>query len=135
MNRRGVKTRVERGSVLLMVIFIVALLSAVVMGMLQVNTEESQLMENHLHAAQAMAVAEAGLNDALAQIRTNATWHTGFTNKAFAGGTYTVTVSGGTITSVGTSSQGFTARIAAVVTVASSGPPYLIAINSCKVNQ
>jgi type II secretory pathway component PulK len=118
-----------------MVVFLVALLSAVVMGMLQVNTEETQLMENYTSAAQALAVAEAGLNDALAQIRTNASWQAGFTNKSFAGGTYTVTVSGGTITSTGTSSQGFKAKVQATVTVASSGPPYVIEITSCKVNQ
>jgi type II secretory pathway component PulK len=125
----------EKGSVLLMVVFLVALLSAVVMGMLQVNTEETQLMENYANAAQALAVAEAGLNDALAQIRTNAGWSAGFSSKSFAGGTYTVTVSGGTITSTGTLSQGSTARVQATVTVASGGPPYLIQISSCRVNQ
>ena len=118
-----------------MVVFLVALLSAVVMGMLQVNTEEVQLMQNYVNAAQALAIAEAGLNDALAQIRTNASWQTGFTGKSFSGGTYTVTVNGGTITSVGTSSQGFSAKVQAKVTVASSGPPYAIGIDSCRVNQ
>jgi type II secretory pathway component PulK len=125
----------EKGSVLLLTIFVIALLSAVIMGMLQANTEETQLTENYFSAAQALAVAEAGLNDALAQIRTNAAWNAGFNNKSFAGGTYTVTVSGGKITSTGTSSQGSTAKVQATVTVADSGPPYVIALNSCKVNQ
>jgi type II secretory pathway component PulK len=125
----------ENGSVLLMVVFLVALLSAVVMGMLQINTEEVQLMQNYVNAAQALTVAEAGLNDALAQIRANASWNVGFTSKAFVGGTYTVTVSGGTITSVGTSSQGSSAKVQATVTVANSGPPYVIEMDSCRVNQ
>ena len=42
---------------MLMVVFIVALLSTVVMGMLQINTEEIQLMQNHIYAAEALATA------------------------------------------------------------------------------
>lgn len=118
-----------------MVVFLVALLSAVVMGMLQVNTEETQLMENYVNAAQALAIAEAGLNDALAQIRINASWQAGYTGKAFAGGTYTVTVSSGRITSVCTSLQGSTAKVQATVTVSNNGPPYVIEFDGCRVNQ
>jgi len=57
------------GSVMLMAVFAIALLSVLVMGMLQMNTEEIQLMQNHIWAAQALAIAEAGLNDTFARIR------------------------------------------------------------------
>ena len=60
-----------------MVVFVAALLSAVVMGMLEINTEEIQLMQNGVYAAEALAVAEAGLNDAFAQIRQDRTWAAG----------------------------------------------------------
>jgi len=133
------KTRQNNnGSVLLITIFAIALLSALVMGMLQMNTEEIQLMQNHVWAVQALAVAEAGLNDALAQIRIDSNWDDGFENKPFDGGSYTVTVTGAlpnlTIESTGTSAQGFVARVEADVTVSSSSP-YIIRIDSLRINE
>lgn len=44
-------------------------------------------------SAQAQAIAEAGLEDALSNLLKDPTWRAGFTDKAFAGGTYTVTLS------------------------------------------
>jgi Tfp pilus assembly protein PilX len=76
----------ESGSVLLVVVLLVALLAAVVMGHLQVNTEEIQLVQNHVGGAEAMALAEAGLNDALAQLRRNPDWCAGYADKPFGGG-------------------------------------------------
>jgi hypothetical protein len=85
------KTRLRhRGIALLLTVYIVALLSAVVIGLLQLSTIEIQIMGNHVYAAEALAIAEAGLNDAFAQIRTDASWTSGFQDKAFAGGSYTV---------------------------------------------
>lgn len=118
-----------------MVIFVVALLGAIVMGMLQMNTEEIQIMQNHIHAAEALAIAEAGLNDALAQLRLDSAWDIGFADKPFSGGAYTVMVGSPQITSVATSAQGYVARIQAEVTVATEGPPYSINIDSIRVNE
>ena len=120
---------------LIMVVFIVALLSAVVMGMLQINTEEIQVMQNQVYAAEALAVAEAGLNDAFAEIRDDPGWSSGFSDKSFSGGSYTVTVSGPTVTSIGTGSSGFVAKVEADITVSESGPPYLIKIDTLRINQ
>jgi hypothetical protein len=103
--------------------------------MVQMNTEDIQVMQNHVRAAEALAVAEAGLNDALAQLRAQADWNVGFEGKAFAGGTYTVTVDGSQVTSVGTSDRGFVARVEADVTVAPDGPPHVVEIDSIKVNE
>lgn len=128
-------THNNRGVVLIMSVFVVALLAAIVIGMLQINTEEIQIMQNHIRGAEALAVAEAGLNDALAQLRADATWHAGFTDKPFAGGTYTVTCSGSQITCFATSAEGFSARIEADVTVAWAGPPYLVGIDRIRVNE
>ena len=108
------------------------------MGILEMTTEELQLMQNQLYAANAMCTAEAGLNDAFASIRSNSGWTTGFTNKAFNSGSYTVTVAGTlpnrTITSTGTSSQGYIVRIAADVTI-STVSPYKIRIDELRVNE
>ena len=134
------KRRAVAGSVLLVVIFAIALMAMVTVGILQMTTEELMLMHNQLYAAQATEVAEAGLNDAFAQIRASSSWTTGFTNKAFTGyGTYTVIVTGTlptrTITSEGTSSQGYLARLAADVTVGGTAPNCVIRIDNLRINE
>jgi Tfp pilus assembly protein PilX len=128
-------THNNRGVVLLMAVFVVALLAAIVVGMLQINTEEIQIMQNHIRGAEARAVAEAGLNDALAQLRADATWDKGFAEKPFDGGTYTVTRDEAKVTSLGTTSEGFTARIEADVTVKPAGPPHQVNIDRIRVNE
>jgi len=128
----------NNGSVFLMVVFVIALLAALVMGMLQMTTEEIQVMRNQIYAAEALAIAEAGLNDAFAEIRADDEWDDGFDDKSFAGGSYDVDVDGDlpnlTVVSEGTSAQGFVARIGADVTVGSSWP-YVIRIDSLRVNE
>jgi Tfp pilus assembly protein PilX len=106
----------ESGSVLLVVVLLVALLAAVVMGHLQVNTEEIQLMRNHVGGAEALALAEAGLNDALAQLRRDPDWCAGYTNKPFSGGSYSVVVHGSTVTATALTSRGFVAKVQADLT-------------------
>ena len=119
-------------------IFATALLAAVTIGILQINTEEIQLMRNQIYAAEAMAITEAGLNDAFSELRVDSSWNSGFSNKVFDNGSYTVTVSGSlpdlTIESTGTSAQGFVARVEAEITVGSTSP-YIIAINSVRINE
>ena len=130
--------RKTNGSALLITIFITALLSAITIGILQMNTEEIQLMRNQIFAAKAEATAEAGLNDAFCELRADSSWNSGFTNKEFDGGSYTVTVSGSlpnlTVTSTGTSSQGFVAKAEADITVGSTSP-YIIRIDQLRINE
>jgi type II secretory pathway component PulK len=125
------------GSVLLLAIFATALLSAITIGILQMNTEEIQLMRNQIYAAEAQAIAEAGLNDAFAEIRVIDTFNNDY-NKSFAGGSYSVDITSNlpnvTVKSTGTSSQGFVARIEADVTVGSTSP-YIIRIDSLRINE
>jgi len=133
------KARIKNnGSVFLMVIFAIALLTVLVTGILQMNTEEIQIMRNQIYAAEALAIAEAGLNDAFAEIRADDDWDDGFDDKPFANGLYDVDVDGDlpnlTIVSEGTSSQGFVARIAADITVGSSSP-YIIRIDNLRINE
>ena len=132
------RNKKNKGSVILIAVFTIALMSTLVIGMLQMVTEEIQLAQNHIYFAQAVAVAEAGLNDAFYELRTDSSWNSGFTDKAFGGSSYTVTVAGAlpniAIESTGTSGQGFVARIAADVTI-SSGAPYIIRIDNSRVNE
>jgi Tfp pilus assembly protein PilX len=131
--------REHNGAALLIVVFLASLMSVLVIGMLQINTEELQLMRNQINAAESLATAEAGLNHALSEIRADSGWDTGFTGTSFNGGSYTVTVSGNppdlTLESTGTSAQGFETRIEAEVTVATSGPPHVIRIDSVRINE
>ena len=125
----------ETGSVLLVVVLLVALLAAVVMGHLQINTEEIQLVQNQTGGAEALALAEAGLNDALARLRQDPGWQTGFTEKPFASGSYTVAVDNSTVTSTAVTARGFVARIQADVTKSSGGPPCAVQIDRLRINQ
>ena len=128
----------NNGSVMLIAIFAIALLSTLVCGMLQMNTEEIQLMQNQIYASVARTVAEAGLNDAYYELRSDSSWTDGFSSKSFNGGSYTVAVTGAlpslTITSTGTSSRGFASKVEADVTVGSSSP-YIIRVDELRVNE
>jgi len=130
----------RNGSVLVVVIFIIAFLSAVTIGILQMNTEEIQLMQNQVYAAHALATAEAGLNDAFAKIRADPNSIDDFPfTESFNGGSYTVLAVEGSlqdpnIISEGTSSQSFKARVKADITVGTSSP-YVIRIDNLRVNE
>jgi hypothetical protein len=121
--------------VLLVVVLLVALLAATVTGYLQVNAEEIQLMQNHIHGAEALAIAEAGLNDALAAVRRDAAWDDGFADKPIPGGTYTVSMDGSTIQSTGTSLGGYSATMTAHVVISPEGPPHAIGIENLRINE
>ena len=129
---------INNGSAFLLVVFVIALLAAVVMGMLQINTEEIQVMRNQIYAAEALATAEAGLNDAFAEIRADDEWDEGFEDKPFASGSYTVALSGSlpnlTIESTGTSAQGYIAQVDADTTIGTSSP-YTVTIDELRINE
>ena len=125
------------GSAFLLVVFIVALLAAVVMGMLQINTEEIQIMRNQIFAAKARALAEAGLAETMYLIRQDVGgWSDGFTKNLYDG-SYTVTVIGSkpnlTIESVATSEDGFVCKIQTDLVVGYIFP-YAIRVDSFKIN-
>ena len=133
------KRRKNNGMVFLIVVFAIALIATITMGILEMTTEEVMLMQNQLYAVNAMCTAEAGLNAAFAKIRANSSWTTGFTNTSLPnGGSYTVTVTGTLpdrrIISTGTSPQGYIARIDADVTI-STVSLYKIRIDKLRVNE
>jgi Tfp pilus assembly protein PilX len=127
----------RKGSVLLVSVFISVLFAAIVIGMMQLNTEEAMLTNNYIELTKAIAIAEAGLNDAYYCIRQDRNWSAGFTNKAFADSTYSVTISGSlpdrSLVSTGTTSAGYKARVDADITVGSSAP-YSVRIIEIRIN-
>ena len=129
--------RGNNGSVLLVVVFAAVLLAAVTVGILQMTTEEIQLMQNQAGAVEAMATAEAGLNDALARIQQGN--DPNIASQSFNDGSYTVSaeasgVSDLLITSTGTTSKGFIATVEADITVGCSSP-YVVRIDRLRINE
>ena len=132
----------NKGSVFIISIFVIALLSTLVMGMLKINTGEIMLIRNQIYAAQALALAEAGLNAALAEIRDNPVWSTGFSDVAvgetpgFEGGKYSVEVDGSRviITASMDSWQGYAATVQAEITIGADDP-HIVRIDNYQVNE
>lgn len=120
---------------LLVVVLLVALLAAVVMGHLQINTEEMQLVRNHTGGAEALALAEAGLNEALARLKQDPGWSAGLADQPFGPGAYTVVVRGSTVTSTAVTSQGFVAKVEAELKRPSGGAPGVVEIGNLRINQ
>lgn len=125
----------KNGSVLLITVFTIALLTAFVAGMLQISGEQFQIMKNEMYAAQANLLAQAGIADAFARIRTSHSLPSNF-NSNFAGGSYFVTVSGSlpdpNFVSRGISPQGFISDVQVDVTVDSGS--YAIRIDKMRIN-
>jgi type II secretory pathway component PulK len=119
---------------LLLVIFVLALLAIVVCGILQMNTEELQIMNNQVGMAQAQAFAEAGLQHALACKRRNPDWCEGFQDRPFAEGHYTVTLDGDTVTAVGRSGQGYEMRVVADITTVGTSIPRNFRVQAWRIN-
>ncbi|MHC4131995.1 MAG: hypothetical protein ACYSSP_09125 [Planctomycetota bacterium] len=131
----------QNGSVFLMVVFVIALMAVLTAGILQMTTEDILIMRNQLFAAEAIATAEAGLNDAFYELRSDSGWTDGFTDKAFNSGSYTVVVEDSNapvsdllVTSTGTSAQGFVTRVEADITL-SNNSPYILCINNYRINE
>jgi hypothetical protein len=128
----------NNGTALLLVVFVVALLAAVVMGMLQIITEDVQAMSNQVFAAEAQEIAEAGMHDMLYRVRKDWQWDGYIITENFGGGSYTVTATGTRpnlfLESMGTSAQGFVCKVRAGLVVDESTYPYPIRIENFRVN-
>jgi Tfp pilus assembly protein PilX len=123
------------GSVLLIVVFAIALLTAFVAGMLQLNAEQIQLMRNEVYAAQAQTIAEAGMSYAFAQLRKDSAWTTKEYTEKFGDGSYTVSAIDCNVISTGTSAQGFTARVQADITIGGIASPYVVRVDKLRINE
>jgi Tfp pilus assembly protein PilX len=103
-------SRRSRGAALLITLIslsVFALLGVTVYRIIRSQVREVVYQER---LAQAEYIAQAGLEDALHELYYNLSWKAGFSQKAFAGGYYTVTVSTDTPPLV--TSTGYSKRIA-----------------------
>jgi hypothetical protein len=138
-------TRLPRGSTLVMNLFIMAifaLMAAIVYKSAKTTVLETVYYER---SAQALSIAEAGMEDALHSLYSTATWRTGFAAKPFADGYYTVTVTSVSATSLFVVSSGYstpsllTGRAvktvsATVVFISSANPTNAVMSNNLTVN-
>ena len=113
---------------MILAVFAIAIITTLAAGMLQLSYEQIQLMQNQLYATEAFEIAQAGLNSALAQIRDDPSWNTGFAASSFAYGSFTVDVNNTNlpsiiIRSVGTNNKGYSARITANCVVDDEAQP------------
>ncbi len=128
---------INNGSILIVVVFVIALMTALVAGLLQLNTEQILIMKNEYFAAQASEIANAGLADALSRIKRDQSLPSNFNND-FGGGSYSVQIVGSlpdpNIISTGISQQGFVSKVKADVTVDTAGS-YVVRIDKLRINE
>lgn len=134
--------RDERGTALVLNLFALALfvsLAAIVYAGARSQVKTAVWVERQ---AQAQALAEAGLEDAMHNLYVNATWRTGFNQKALGDGYYTVTLTTGTptrITSTGYSASMFLVgravrSVGATATYTTGNCPYAVIGNSISLD-
>ncbi len=117
----------SRGAALLVTIFAMVIVSAFVIIALEVTTTEMAITRNTLSLSKALYVADAGIQHALAMLRADRTWRSGFPAPGVAHppsseGRYVVTVTDGAggeviVTSTGTVG-GLAKTVRATMTVA-----------------
>ncbi|MCZ6765456.1 MAG: hypothetical protein O7D32_00855 [bacterium] len=101
-----------RGAALLVCLFTMVIVSSLVVLALDSETTEMAITRNTLSYARALYSADAGIQHALAELRADRTWRTGFPSPGVefppaSGSSYVVTVADGTdgeviVTSTGT---------------------------------
>ncbi|MBN1211090.1 MAG: pilus assembly PilX N-terminal domain-containing protein [candidate division Zixibacteria bacterium] len=90
------KIKSERGSALLIALCLMGMLTLVAMTAMKNSNTDMELSFNQENSERSFYIAEAGAKRAVAEIKADTTWRTGFTGIGFNGGTYTVQVTDST---------------------------------------
>ncbi len=115
-------------------VFLVAFSVLLVGALLRSQTSDLQISRNHISSMKALFVADAGVEDAIAELRDDYTWNTGFTGKVFPSGStssYTVEVTNNqpTVEILSTGMvNGYVRKIQVELTVGDSSSPYSIRV-------
>ena len=117
-----------------MMVFLVAFSTLFVGALLRSHTTDLQIARNHIGSMKALFVADAGIEDAIAELRANYNWQAGFSNKIFPAGSsshYSVSVTNThpkvVITSVGTA-EGFVRTIEIELNIVETTAPYPVRV-------
>lgn len=72
MNKNAEKLEKNaRGFVLVLVLFTVLILATLIIGLLNLTAIDADLTKNHIYSLQAYYIAEAGIADAISELREN----------------------------------------------------------------
>jgi type II secretory pathway component PulK len=124
----------ERGTALLLVVFLVAFSSLLVGTFLRSLAADLQITNNLLSSTKALHVAEAGVEHAIASLRADSGWSDGLDQVDFpagSGDSYTVTVNNQVPAVVVTSTgivNGFVRRLEVRLFVAGATAPHLLRV-------
>lgn len=128
----------REGFVLVLTIFAVLILSALIVAFTNTTTIDLSLSRNHMHSSKAYYITEAGIADAINQIRLNGPladtqWQETFPPNT--SDTYNVSVSQSStvITSTGiASASNFSRALEVKVSISGSSSPYKVLISQWK---
>ena len=128
MDRRTRHAR-DRGSALLLAIFIMAISAPLVCLMLECHTVDIRCVHNHIENMRALYLAQAGIEHAFSELMADPNWSAGFDQVACPPDTqhtYSVTLvddgSGKrTLTSVGTTKSGHTKTVVVAILCSVAG--------------
>jgi type II secretory pathway component PulK len=112
----------QKGVALLLALFTLIIISLLVVAFLAITTTDLQIISNHLSRNQALYIADAGVEYAVARIRYNRSSFA-VSQIAFPPGSYNVTYTNttGTVASNGTLSSGPVVRLQARISVVENG--------------
>jgi len=120
--------RSQRGMVLLLTVFALAILSVLVAALLEITAADLEIARNHLASTKALYIADAGIASAIYELRQDYQWDAGWpggvTFPDGSSGSYAVTVTNNypSVTIVSTGNWGgFERKLEANVSI--SGPP------------
>lgn len=82
----------QEGVALLMAIFALFFITLLIVAFLDITTIDLQIVKNQTTSLKALYIADAGIEDAIYELRQVKEWDDGFTDKPFNDGSYTVTV-------------------------------------------
>jgi hypothetical protein len=82
----------EKGVALILAIMLMLALAMLTISTFELLSSSIRISGNIKYDLQALYVSEAGIEDAILQLRYNGNWNTGFTNRNFGGSNYDVTI-------------------------------------------
>lgn len=132
----------EEGMITIMLaLFATFFVTLFAVAMWELMTTDLEIITNHTRSMQSLYIADAGIEDAIYNLRQDKNWNTGFTDKTFplgSGSTYTVAVVdapyGNTLTSIGKIAN-FERKIVSYVLVSGLSTPYRVKIVSWREEQ
>lgn len=127
-----------KGFILILVLFTVLIMATLIIGLLNLTAIDASLVKNHLYSLQAYYIAEAGIADAINQIRQNGpfadtSWQEIFPDGSSSQYNVSVSQSSTVINCAGLAApSNFTRNLEVQLDITGGGPPYKVSIQKWK---